>query len=403
VGAGGAKQSVGGSTASGGSRNGSGGSQNGSGGNDGGTGGAPGAGGGPITNPVTDLPVGVWTDVTPQGALGATGVYHLGIAPSDPAIVYVASDKEGMYKTTDAGKSWARLGNPNGYNADGKTDYLEDPCNIEVDPQDPNHVYATEGVDGGRDGFWISTDGGSTWAIPQGFKDVATIVGGGYDVVEMEADPVNFKHVIVSPHSDWAITSDYASGILESTDGGQSWTYHLPPSSGAWAAGSKGVHVLHHPASGTGDENTWLVCDEGTGFWRTTDAGKSWSNVSSAKGPHGGNQSYYAPNGVLYAGANYGQTVRSTDNGVTWQALTALPYSHYRAVYGGGGKIYTRGSAATGASPFFTSADSDGITWANDTAQGMTSGGTWEMGFDPVNQILYTANTSGGLWALRVK
>jgi photosystem II stability/assembly factor-like uncharacterized protein len=343
--------------------------------------------------------VGEWTDVTPEGSLGATGVYHLGIAPSDPAIVYLASDKEGMYKTTDASKTWLRLGNPDGYLTSEGTDYLEDPCNIAVDPSDPDHVYATEGVDGGRDGFWVSLDGGATWEKPAGFNAVATAVGGpGQDVVQMAVDPLDFNHVLLSPHSDWGITAAYSSGILESTDGGDSWTYHLPPGD-AWAAGSKGIHFLHHPPSGQGDASTWLVCDEGAGFWRTTNAGTDWVKVADAQGPHGGNQSYYTPDGVLYAGAVY-QPWRSTDNGATWESVDGVPSTAYRTVFGAGGLLYTH--ATEGDSLFHTSPEGDGASWTTDDAHGLSAGGTWEMGFDPVNQILYAANKAGGFWALRI-
>lgn len=372
------------------------------------SGGAPSGGsngtggtGGSIT-PVTDLKVGVWTDVTPQGSLSGTGVYHLGIAQSDPAIVFVSADKAGIWKTTDASKTWKRLGNPNGYFTATGTDYLEDACNIAVDPNDPKHVYATEGVDGGRDGFWISTDGGDTWTKPAGFNALTAKLGGAaFDVVEMSVDPADFKHIIVSSHSDWAVTAGYSSGIMESRDGGTTWVEHLPPGD-AWAAGTKGVAILHDPRNNQGNGDTWLVCDEGAGFWRTTDAGKNWTKVSDAHAPHGGNRHYYANDGALYVGAVY-HPMRSTDNGVTWQSVDSLPSSTYIAFTGTGDRIYTQ--AYTDGSPvaFRTSADNDGITWAQDTAQGVTQGSSWSMVFDPVNHIVYSANRWGGLWALRVQ
>jgi photosystem II stability/assembly factor-like uncharacterized protein len=414
AGSGGAKAGSGGTTAgsggatagSGGAKAGSGGAKAGSGGAKAGSGGAtgPADGGPPLTDAaVAHLPVGTWTDVTPAGSMVATGVYHIGVAPSDPAIVYVASDKGGMYKTTDAAKTWARLGNPTGYFDPAKgTDYLEDPCQIAVDPADPSHLYATEGVDGGRDGFWVSHDGGATWKKPQGFNDVASKVGGpGQDVVMMSVDPADFRHVIVSPHSDWAITVGYSSGILETRDGGDTWTYHLPPGD-AWAAGTKGVHMLHHPPTGQGSGDTWLVCDENAGWWRTTDAGASWAKVSDAKGPHGGNESYYTTTGVLYVGAVY-HPQRSTDNGVTWQSIDALPSTTYSGLVGTGSVVYVHGYTDTTSIPFRTTAESDGATWkADDGESGLTRGSSWEMRFDPTNRILYSANRWGGLFAKRV-
>jgi hypothetical protein len=351
------------------------------------------------TNP--NLQVGAWTNITPSGSMGATGVYHMALAPSDPTIIYLSSDKCGMWKTTNSGKDWVRLGNPNGYFNDSATDYLDDPCQVNVDPADPNHVIVCEGVDGGRDGFWVSRDGGNTWKMPKGFRDVGKIVGGGWmDVVMMSVDPGDFNHVIVSTHSDWNITAGYSSGIYETRDGGATFTYHLPPND-AWSAGTKGIHLLHHPASGTGTTDTWLVCNEGNGFWRTSDAGKNWTKVSDEGSPHGGNQSYYSSNGTLDIGA-YTKVDYSTDNGITWNGISGLPYTNYSAICGTGTTIYTQGTNNDcGASiPYYTSLETNGKTWTS--SAGAPKASSWEMKFDPVNHILYSANRCGGFWALKV-
>jgi photosystem II stability/assembly factor-like uncharacterized protein len=357
-----------------------------------------------VSEPVTELDVGQWTDVTPLGVKNGsgTGAYHLDVAMSDPAVVYLASDKEGLWKTTDSGKTWKRLGKPDGVFNDTQTEYLEDPCNIAVDPDDANHLYVTEGVDGGRDGFWVSTDGGETFRKPDGFNAIAKKVGGAsQDVVQMSTDPADFKHVIISPHSDWDITAGYSSGILESTDGGETWREHLPPED-KWANGTKGVQILHHPQSHRGDGSRWIVGDESTGFWLTTDAGKTWQNVAEQHAPHGGTQFFYTDAGVLYAGAAQTAIV-SEDNGQTWQDVPGLPGSTYQQIMFAGGMLWAHGFTPESDPDAKFKVSSDGATWTDDASTGVTKGSPWQMDYDPVNAILYTCNRYGGIWALRLK
>jgi hypothetical protein len=97
--------------------------------------------------------------------------------------------------------------------------------------------------------------------------------------------------------------------------------------------------LLYDPASGTGNDATWLVASNG--FWRTTNSGTDWTKVSDYDGVHGAAETYYTDEGVLYS-AGHGYPVRSTDNGQSWAALTdGLAYSVYYAVIGDGENIYT--------------------------------------------------------------
>lgn len=101
-------------------------------------------------------------DDQPTGSIGA-----IAIAPSDPNIIYVGSGEglqrpdlsvgDGIYKSTDAGKSWTHLGLHNGQQIP----------QIAVDPRDPNRLYvAVLGHPYGPNeerGIFRSTDGGRTF------------------------------------------------------------------------------------------------------------------------------------------------------------------------------------------------------------------------------------------------
>jgi hypothetical protein len=127
-----------------------------------------------------------WTpifDNEPTQSVGA-----IAVAPSDPNIVYVASGEglqrpdlsvgNGIYKSTDAGKTWTHIGLDDGQQIPA----------LAIDPRDPNRVFAAVlghpyGPNPER-GIFRTTDGGRTWQKVL-YNDAAT---GGADI---ELDPSN--------------------------------------------------------------------------------------------------------------------------------------------------------------------------------------------------------------------
>ena len=101
------------------------------------------------------------------------------------------------------------------------------PCTWPSTPMIPSICTAWNGVRGGTEGFWVSNDGGETWASPPGFKAATQKPVGTSDLYSIDVDPTDFKHVLVSFHSPWADSRN--CGVLESKDGGKSWIVHNPP------------------------------------------------------------------------------------------------------------------------------------------------------------------------------
>ena len=134
-----------------------------------------------------------WTpifDAQPTQSIGA-----IAVAPSDPNIIYVGSGEglarpdvalgDGIYKSTDAGKTWTHLGlrNTQGIPA------------LAIDPRNPNRVFAAAlghpyGANDER-GIFLSTDGGQNW---QKVLYVNENVGGS----DVEIDPSNPDAVYAS-------------------------------------------------------------------------------------------------------------------------------------------------------------------------------------------------------------
>lgn len=344
------------------------------------------------------LEVGVWKNITPASHLGYLGspetMIAQGIAmdPCDTATLYWGTtpyqpDKGGLFKTTDGGGSWTKLGP------------FDEPLHVRVNPSDPQHLYVGDGVRGSTQGFWVSHDGGETWAKPEGFVAVAASIGitqssGMDDIYDVAVDPTDFNHVLLSFHSPWSWDEfDLGAGVIESKDGGNTWNVIERQ---GWGHGHS-IKFLYEPELGIGDSNTWLLGTQGPGYWRTSDAGKTWQQVSANGIAHGGGTSYYTKEGVLYASGSP-KNLRSTDNGETW---TELPVGGATCIFGDGTRLYS--APAWGMNPFFVSPESDGLTWEPQAGdQVFDNGGPYEMVMDKANGIIYASMWEQGVWAMKV-
>jgi photosystem II stability/assembly factor-like uncharacterized protein len=327
----------------------------------------------------------VWKDISPPvfHEDSASGPFMQGFAfdPNNPCVLYVCIQNfsvnatTGIYKSTDAGTSWNKVGN------------LDEPMHVRIDPNDSNHLYAVDGVRGGTMGFWESTDGGESWSKPQGWTDALEFWHD--DSYDIAVEPGNFDHVLVTSHSWWDL--DVGAGILESTDGGDSWTVHLPQG-GVWGAG--------HSVWFMNDSNTWLLGTQDGGFWRTTNAGDDWTQVSEQSIAHGGSQLYQASNGTWYVGTGW-HVQRSTDDGASWSYVGDESFT--TSIYGDGKYLYTHQAYGAGAHAYVVSLETDGVTWEpfGDGTQTFDNG-PYEMAFDSADGILYSAAWGAGLLALKV-
>src|ERR1700690_1091523 len=157
-------------------------------------------------------------DDQPTGSIGAVA-----IAPSDPNILYAGSGEglqrpdlsvgDGMYKTTDGGKTWRHLGLRDGQQIPA----------ILVDPRNPNRVFAAVlghpyGPNAER-GVFRSTDGGESWQKVL-YKDEHT---GAVDLAFDPRDPqIVYAVLWQARQGPWenGAFSGPNSGLYKSTDGG---------------------------------------------------------------------------------------------------------------------------------------------------------------------------------------
>jgi photosystem II stability/assembly factor-like uncharacterized protein len=219
-----------------------------------------------------------WAPIA-DSALGAGSIGAIAVAPSDPNVVYVGTGEstlrgnvspgDGMYRSTDAGKTWSRIGLTDA----GQT------ARIMVDPRDPDRVYvAVLGHVFGPNpmrGVFRSTDGGKTWQKILFKSDSA----GAVDVVLDPTNPrVLYAALWQAQRTPWDFTSGGQwSGLFKSSDGGDSWT-DLTRKKGmpAGPIGRIGVAV-----SAARPERVWaLVEAKDGGLYRSDDGGDTWMRTS---------------------------------------------------------------------------------------------------------------------------
>jgi photosystem II stability/assembly factor-like uncharacterized protein len=236
-------------------------------------------------------------DDQPTGSIGA-----LAVAPSDANVIYAGSGEglhrpdlstgDGVYKSADGGKSWTRL---------GLRDAQQIP-RIDVDPRSADRVFvAALGHPYGPNeerGIFRSTDGGRTFQRVL-YKDENT---GGNDV---DIDPSNPETVYATLWEErqgpWenAVWAGTGGGIFKSTDGGTTWkklTGGLPDVIQANLAiclsNPKRIYAsvasMPEPQAGAAPAVPGAGSNRGsTGIYRSDDGGESWTRITTDTRPAG--------------------------------------------------------------------------------------------------------------------
>ncbi len=222
-----------------------------------------------------------WKPIFDKESTGSIG--SIAVAPSDPSIIYVGSGEgiirpdgalgNGMYKSTDAGKTWTHL---------GLRDSQKIP-KVVVDPHNPNRLFvAAMGHPYGPNkqrGIFRSTAGGKT------FKKVLYIdeYTSGDDV---EIDPRNPRIVYATmwqqQQAPWESDSfgGTSGGVYKSTDGGTTWkklTNGLPKNTTQ--------ALLAIAPSDPNRIYATIATSKDVQLYRSDDAGASWHTITTDPRP----------------------------------------------------------------------------------------------------------------------
>ena len=180
---------------------------------------------------------------------------------------------DGMYRSTDAGKTWTYLGL-------GKTQFIGD---IEIHPTNPDIVWIAAmgklfgNVESDDRGVYKTTDGGKTWTKVL-YRNNKT------GAVDIAVDPNNPRILYAAMweayRTEYEMSSGgEGSGLFKSTDGGESWV-EITKNAGMpkGMIGKIGISV-----SSVNSDRVFAIVEnaKGGGLFRSENAGDTWTRVSS--------------------------------------------------------------------------------------------------------------------------
>jgi photosystem II stability/assembly factor-like uncharacterized protein len=278
-----------------------------------------------------------WTPIFDDQPTGSIGC--IAVAPSDASVVYVGSGEglhrpdlstgNGVYRSADGGRTWTHL--------PGLRDAQQIP-NLAVDPRNPDRLFvAALGHPYGPNeerGIFRSTDGGRTFQKVL-YKDENT---GGNDV---DIDPSNPDVVYATMWEErqgpWenAVWAGTNGGIFKSSDGGKTWkqlTTGLPHVVQANLAISPANPKRIYAAVAGADAPGMLDGTRGAGgIFRSDDAGETWARITQDARPigriGGGDMPMPIPHPKNQDVVIMASTVswQSNDGGKTWAPFKGAP------------------------------------------------------------------------------
>lgn len=227
------------------------------------------------------------------------GISDLTIDPTDAETLYLATPKNGIIYTNDAGLAWQQF----------RELTKEAIRSVIVDPQSPCTVYALSGTR-----LYGTRTCGRVWSVLY---------------YHQTPEAMLTSIAIGSSTSPVVLMGTSAGEILRSTTGGETWdtVYRFDHR-------SRVVNVVADPRALA----TFYVGSDKEGIVKTTDGGQTWASLGAGLESYINNNDYReliadpaTPGGLLLI-LKYGM-VRSQDGGVSWQRIDILPAPKDTTIY----------------------------------------------------------------------
>src|SRR5215213_1633616 len=220
-----------------------------------------------------------WAPIT-DGLITSASVGAVAVSETDPNIIFMGMGEscirgnimpgDGVYKSTDAGKTWKHVGFKN-------SDAIS---RIRIHPTNPNIVFVANfgkyGAPSEERGVFKSTDGGETWRKVL-YRGPET---GSADISIDHTNPnIMFASMWEAYRKEYQMSSSGpGSGLFKSTDGGETWT-DITRNQGLPSGMNGKIGVAISPA----DPNRVyaIIENENGGLFRSDDAGATWTLANS--------------------------------------------------------------------------------------------------------------------------
>lgn len=269
-----------------------------------------------------------WIPIFDEQNTGSIG--DVAVAPSNPNVIYVGSGEglqrpdlsvgDGMYKSVDAGKTWMHIGLKEVQQIGG----------LAIDPTNENKIFVAAlghpyGANTER-GVYRTTDGGKNW-------ERILYIDENTGAIQVTIDPNNSQIVFadlwagrLGPWENGAWNGK-ESGLFKSTDGGSTWkkiTKGLPTT-------DQGLGRIGFCIAPSDSKRMYATVDAGKegGIYRSDDAGESWYRIQTnerywSRGNDFAEMKVDPKNADIVYSANV-VTWKSIDGGKTWTAFRGAP------------------------------------------------------------------------------
>lgn len=267
-----------------------------------------------------------WAPVT-DGQIRSASVGAVAVSETNPDLVYIGMGEtcirgnimpgDGVYRSTDAGKTWTHVGFSESHGI----------AKIRIHPANPQIVFVASfgkySVPSAERGVFKSTDGGRTWRKVL-YRDEKT---GAVDIsIDRNNPNVMYAALWEAYRKEYQMSSGGpGSGLFKSTDGGETWTeITRNPGMPAGLVGRIGVSV-----SGANSRRVYaLVENENGGLFRSEDAGATWVLINDQRSIRQRAFYYthvfadpknadvvYMQNTTMFRSTDGGKTMTSVNNG----------------------------------------------------------------------------------------
>ena len=248
-------------------------------------------------------------------SLPGFGLYYTSkivVAPSNGSVVY-ATGYPDVYRSTDAGQTWTELDLTNSSYNPGAVD------DIVVDPQDANTIYASYGSgfhgDSTSYGVHKSTDGGNTWSWLQNGFPPASQVNRVSLAIAPSNDQVLYAAVNGSNPND---PSADTNRVYKSTNAGATWTLLPGVAPKTDFGGNQG---WYNNVIAVDPNNPDTVYVGGIDFWRSSDGGQTWINLTNGYGTYTGQNIHVDQHAIAFANGSSQIFYIGNDGGV-WKTTS---------------------------------------------------------------------------------
>ncbi|MGB5353969.1 MAG: hypothetical protein WBN32_10200 [Woeseia sp.] len=351
-----------------------------------------GTGESPIRGVTTAQGEGVWRSTDAGKTFAFIGLPKAGqisrikVHPQDPDTAYVAvqgqiwapNPERGIYKTTDGGKSWKQV---------LKVDASTGASDLAMDPTNPRILYAAMWHHGRKPwfiksggesgGIYKSSDAGETWEkLEGGLPKLIGKIG-----VDVSASSPNRIYAIIEAEPE-------KGGLWRSDDYGKTWELI----NGHRALHTRAWYYIHLRADPSDPDTIWVM---NTALYKSIDGGKDWEVVKTPHGDHH-DQWINPENSLNMISGNDGGATVTFDGGKTWSSIYNQPTAQFYRVVTDNQKPYRMYAGQQDNSTVAISA------WAWDGSIGVDDyyavggGESAHIAFDPDNPTLVYATTING-------